>query len=151
MLAAIYKNLLPGETILFSTKKSAIIFVYPTLITVLAVIAYRYMQHHTLLSQLAWIPGCVLLLIWCYVGLEYLTSNYAVTNKRIMMYEGFFNRHRAELRLNTISQVNVDQSLVGQLLNYGVISFHAFGALDAFAYIDHPREFQRFVNQQVNI
>jgi hypothetical protein len=46
--------------------------------------------------------------------------------------------------------VNVDQSLLGQLLNYGIVSINAFGAYDSFTLISHPGEFQKYVNQQLD-
>lgn len=67
-----------------------------------------------------------------------------------MMREGFFFRHMAEIRLNTLSQINVDQSLLGQLLGYGIVSLNAFGAFDAFTMIARPIEFQKCANEQLD-
>lgn len=77
-------------------------------------------------------------------------SEYAVTNKRVMMREGFFFRHTNEMRLSTISQVNVNQSLLGQLLNYGIVTLMAFGAQDSYTIISQPNQFQRYINQQAD-
>ena len=84
------------------------------------------------------------------VWLEYITSEFAVTNKRIMMREGFFFRHMAEIRLNTLSQINVDQSLIGQMLGYGIVTLNAFGAFDAFTMIASPVQFQKVANEQLD-
>jgi uncharacterized membrane protein YdbT with pleckstrin-like domain len=149
-MSYITKNLLPEEQILFSTKKHIIIFIYPLLWTLFSMVASSYMVTNDILAQLAWAPWLLALLFWCYAGLEYLFSEFAVTNKRVMMREGFFYRHSNELRLATISQVTIDQSLLGQILNYGTVSINAFGAFDSYNIIAKPFTFQKNVNEQLD-
>lgn len=149
-MSYIDKNLLPDERILFRTKKHLIIFLVPAILTILSIIAYSYMQSNYILSKVDWAPSLIVLIFWAASGLDYVTSEFAVTNKRVMMREGFFTRHANEMRINTISQVNVDQSLLGQVLDYGIVSINAFGAFDAYPMIAHPFTFQKYVNEQLD-
>jgi uncharacterized membrane protein YdbT with pleckstrin-like domain len=149
-MSYIDRNLLPDERILFRTKKHFIIFLFPLAWTIFSLYATAYMQANPILVKLSWAPGAAALVFWAYAALEYVFSEYAVTNKRVMMREGFFNRHSNEMRLATISQVNVDQSLLGQMLNYGIVTLQAFGAADAYPVIARPNEFQKAVNQQLD-
>ena len=149
-MSYIDRNLLPDERILFRTKKHLIIFFFPVVWTIFSIYASDYMNANPILSKMVWAPWVVALIFWCSVWLNYMTSDYAVTNKRLMMREGFFVRHANEMRLTTISQVNVDQSLPGQLLNYGVVSINAFGAYDSFTMIANPFAFQKVVNEQLD-
>jgi uncharacterized membrane protein YdbT with pleckstrin-like domain len=149
-MSYIDRNLLADEQILFRVRKSFIIFFLPVIVAIFAVYAANYMHNNPILAKLAFIPWLVTSIFWCYVGLEYFTSEYAVTTKRVMMREGFFYRHANEVRLSTISQVKVDQSLLGQILDYGTISINAFGAYDSFPLISHPFLFQKYVNQQLD-
>jgi uncharacterized membrane protein YdbT with pleckstrin-like domain len=149
-MSYIDRNLLSDERILFRVRKHYIIFFVPIVIALFSVYAANYMHNNLILAKLVFVPVLVALIVWAYVGLEYVTSEYAVTTKRVMMREGFFYRHANEVRLTTISQVKVDQSLLGQLLNYGTISINAFGAFDSFPLISHPFEFQKQVNQQLD-
>jgi uncharacterized membrane protein YdbT with pleckstrin-like domain len=149
-MSYIDNNLLPGERILFRTKKHLIIFFFPTVLLILSILASEYMKNNDILSVVAWVPPVILLLVWGHVGLDYWFSEYAVTNKRVMMREGFFIRHANEMRINTVSQVNVDQTLIGSMLNYGTVSINAFGAFDAYPLIANPFAFQKCVNQQVD-
>ena len=66
------------------------------------------------------------------------------------MREGFFYRHTNETRLATISQINVNQSLLGQILNFGTVIINAFGAFDTFTMIAKPFLFQKYVNEQLD-
>lgn len=143
------RNLVPNETILFRTKKTLVIFLVPFILTIFAIYASYYMQTNSILNRVDWVPALIVFIIWCQTGLDYWSSEYAVTNKRVMMREGFFVRHANEMRLNSISQVNVAQSLIGQLLNYGVVSINAFGAFDAYPMIDKPMLFQKYVNEEL--
>lgn len=144
------RNLLNDERILFRTKKSVIIFLFPALWTIFSYYAASYMHDNSVLMKVEIVPWVLAFIFWSYSGLEYYSSDYAVTNKRVMMREGFFTRHSNEIRLNAISQVNVDQSLPGQLLSYGVVTINAFGATDSFPTISHPFAFQQAVNQQID-
>lgn len=144
------RNLLPGEQILFRTKKHLIIFFFPVVWLIFSVYATAYMQANPILNKLAILPWIFAAFFWLQVGINYITSEFAVTNKRIMMREGFFTRHTNEMRISTISQVNVDQSILGQLLDYGRVTIQAFGALDSFSTLAHPGRFQRSVNEQID-
>ena len=144
------RNLLPDERILFRTKKHLIIFFYPLVLAMISMYAYQYMRTNTVLASLDWAPALISTLFAISVFLEYVASDFAITNKRIMMREGFFYRHANELRINTISQVNIDQTIFGQWLDYGNVSINAFGAFDVYHLIAYPVRFQRCVNEQLN-
>jgi len=85
------------------------------------------------------------------VWLEYITSDFVVTNRRLIMKEGFFQRKMAETRLTAISHVSVSQNLIGQLLNYGTVFINNFGgSSDNFTQIGSPVQFQRQVHAQLD-
>jgi uncharacterized membrane protein YdbT with pleckstrin-like domain len=149
-MSYIDRNLLQDEQVRFRTKKHMIIFLAPLVLTIFSIFATRYMLGNPILVKVIWAPWVVLALYWGAIFIEYLFSEYAVTNRRVMMREGFFYRHANETRLAAISQVNIDQSLLAQILNYGTVSINAFGAYDAFPLVSKPYEFQRQVNEQLD-
>lgn len=149
-MSYIDRNLLEDEQIRFRTKKHKIVFFFPVILTIFVIFATRYMLGNAILVKVVWAPWVVLALYWSAILIEYLFSEYAVTNRRVMMREGFFYRHANETRLAAISQVNIDQSLLAQILNYGTVSINAFGAYDAFPLVAKPFEFQRQVNEQLD-
>lgn len=149
-MSYIDRNLLPEERILFRTKKHLIIFFWPAIITIFSVFVTGYLNADPILAVISWSPWFLALILWIYCGIAYITSEFVVTNKRVMMREGFFVRHTNEMRIATISQVNVDQSLLGQLLNYGMVSINAFGATDSYSLISQPFTFQKTVNEQLD-
>jgi uncharacterized membrane protein YdbT with pleckstrin-like domain len=49
----------------------------------------------------------------------------AVTDRRVIYKRGFISRHTAEMNMDKIESVDVDQSLLGRMLGYGTI--HVLG------------------------
>jgi uncharacterized membrane protein YdbT with pleckstrin-like domain len=143
-------RLLPEEVIVFQTRKHKVIFFIPVVLTIVALYAYPFFSHSPMLEKVVWTLFLVPGIFFLYSLVEYMTSIFIVTNKRIMMREGFFTRHTNETLLTSISQVTVDQNLIAQLLNYGTVTVNAFGASDTFVMIAGPYLFQQALNEQVN-
>ena len=59
----------------------------------------------------------------------------AVTDRRIIYKRGFITRHTAEMNMDKVSSVDVDQSLLGRILDYG--SIHVLGSGGSSSQ-DHP-------------
>lgn len=51
----------------------------------------------------------------------------AVTNLRVIFKTGFINRHTAEMNMDKVESVTVDQTLLGRLLNYGTVHVRGVG------------------------
>ena len=149
-MSYIDKNLLPDERICFRTRKHLIIFFFPVAWTLFSIYLDTLMKTNIFLAKVAWAPWLVALIYWLYIWLEYITAEFAVTDKRVMMREGFFHLHMNETRLSAISQVNVNQGILGRIFNFGMVSINAFGAYDAFTLIAQPLNFQNQVNQQID-
>jgi uncharacterized membrane protein YdbT with pleckstrin-like domain len=106
-------------------------------------------------SKIHRIPALIFLILALYSSIMptiiYVTSDYAVTNKRIIMREGFFDRRISDTRLSTVSHVDVNQGPIAQLCNYGDIAINSFGGVgDIFTLIARPNEFQRSVRALLN-
>lgn len=143
------KTLLPDEQILFSTKKHWIIFIIPVFLTIVTFLFYR--NEMELVRKLVLLPTIAAAIAWVNQILLYVTSEFAVTTRRIIMKEGFFFKHTNEMRLSTIANVSVNQSLLGQILNYGTVVIHAFGGdRDPFMQIAYPNEFQKQLQGQLD-
>jgi uncharacterized membrane protein YdbT with pleckstrin-like domain len=52
-------------------------------------------------------------------------TEFAVTDRRVVYKRGFIARHTAEMNMDKIESVDVDQSVLGRLLGYGTI--HVLG------------------------
>ncbi|UQS92975.1 hypothetical protein BRM13313_00045 [Salmonella phage BRM 13313] len=54
--------------------------------------------------------------------LNVLTTEFAVTNKRVIVKRGFIRRDADELRLGKVETIKVDQSITGRILRFSTIS-----------------------------
>ncbi len=142
-------NILPDEQILYRTKKHYIIFLSPVVWTCAAI--FLLSVDNTYVNKAAYLFGLIALLAWLNQLLIYSVSEYAVTTKRIIMREGFFVRHVNETRIATISNVNIDQNVFGQILNFGAIIIKTYGGDDdPFTDIPRPFVFKRILEMQLD-
>src|SRR5450631_1036402 len=63
----------------------------------------------------------------------------AVTNMRIILKRGFIRRHTIEMNMDKVESVDVDQSLLGRIFNFGNITVRGTGSgFETLRMIDHP-------------
>ncbi len=76
--------------------------------------------------------------------LERWLSEYVITNRRIIIKTGFIARKSFEMNLSKIESVNVDQSVMGRILNFGSITIIGSGGTrETFHNIRQPLEFKK--------
>lgn len=74
------------------------------------------------------------------------TTEIAVTNRRIIYKRGFVQRHTVEMNMDKVESVDVNQSVLGRLLDYGDIIVRGTGAsLEPFRGIGAPLDFRNHV------
>lgn len=82
--------------------------------------------------------------------IEYRTSEFGVTNRRVLMKTGFIRRRTFELVLSRLESVEVAQGIAARLLRYGGVTVTGTGAARGmFRRIAAPLEFRRQVYLQL--
>jgi len=72
------------------------------------------------------------------------TSEFAITNKRIIIKVGLISRHTLEMNLSKVESINVEQHLLGRMLGYGTIVVRGTGGTqEPFHNISKPLLFRR--------
>jgi uncharacterized membrane protein YdbT with pleckstrin-like domain len=51
----------------------------------------------------------------------------AVTDRRVIYKRGFINRHTIETHMDKVAAIDVDQSVLGRLLDYGTVTVRGTG------------------------
>src|SRR5262245_20187827 len=78
-----------------------------------------------------------------------MTSEFGVTNRRVIIKTGFLHRRTLELLLRQVEAISVDQSVAGRMFNYGTIMLSGTGGVkEEFHNIAAPLEFRRQVQSQ---
>jgi uncharacterized membrane protein YdbT with pleckstrin-like domain len=130
------RNLLPGEQVTFRTHLSLVIFTVPAALALLALFFYllapgtRLVGHLFLLGALA--VGAV-------KYFDYATSEFAVTNKRIIIKVGFLKRRTLEMQVQKVETVAVNQGIGARILGCGdILVTGTGGTKEAFRHVSAP-------------
>jgi uncharacterized membrane protein YdbT with pleckstrin-like domain len=117
------------ENVVFKTKRHWIIFVWPVFF---AFIGLSFITN----NQFFW--GLLLFIPMVLAFIDYQTSEFAVTNKRVVAKVGFIRRNSIEVLLTKVEGIRIEQSILGRMLNYGAIITGAAGSSNPFTSIANP-------------
>ena len=150
------QNLMPGEQIMYETTLHWKIFLSPIIVGLLGTVFFVI----ALASDIseAWWACCLsmfvfLLAILSFVSaaISYATSEFAVTNKRVLAKVGFIRRHSSELLLTQVEGIRVHQGIMGRLLGYGTTVVTGTGGTEGvFKNIADPLGFRKQVQSQIH-
>jgi uncharacterized membrane protein YdbT with pleckstrin-like domain len=151
------KNLATGETVMYRTRLHWIIFIKSILLGIVAVIVFGIGLFKPIFpnaSVIFYYGAGILLLIFLIMFISrwilYTSSEFGVTNSRVLIKVGFISRHSLELLLTKVEGIGVDQSIMGRMLNYGTIIVTGTGGTkESFAMISQPMEFRKKVQEQI--
>ncbi len=151
------QNLQPGEEIIYKAKLHWALFLQPIEIFILALLffllgsgsngdpSFNFIQ---CLGGL-FILGSILSAIGAII--TFMTTEFALTNKRIIAKSGFIRRRSVELLLQKVESIGVDQPILGRLLDYGTITVTGTGGTkEPFGKIAEPLELRNRVNEQIS-
>jgi len=144
-------SLLEGESVVFKTRRHKIVFLWP-MIWLLA--GFGTLIGSYFIDEDIWVFSVVFVVVALIHGgilwLEYITSEFGVTNQRVIIKEGFIKRKTMEVFLKRIESVQVDQSVMGRILDFGIVVVAGTGgAQDPFEKIRNPLEFKKQIQQQL--
>jgi uncharacterized membrane protein YdbT with pleckstrin-like domain len=153
-------NLMPNEKVLFTARVHPAVFLPSIVMLVLTIALFIYGLSTAAIVSKAGSPppeitatammGSVLL---CFSGVLFVysillglqaiiimfTTEFAVTNRRVIAKTGFIRRHTLEMLLPKIESVSVNQNILGRLLNFGTVTVTGTGGTkESFRAIIEP-------------
>jgi len=151
------KNLMDGERVAYRTHRHWIIFRRPILIFVIGLLLFvagqlwKDQPNATLVGEWALgVSAALALVLAIPAWIERSSSEFAVTNKRVIVKIGWIRRRSIETLLSKIEAIEVMQSLQGRMLDYGtIIIIGTGGTKEPFEQIAAPLEFRRKVQEQI--
>ena len=139
-------NLLAGEQVVFRTRLHWKLLVGPLLFAVATLLLIPILASQGAWNNLALIAPALGLLVLLTAFIRRQSSDFAVTNKRVMMKVGVFSTRSVELLLTQIEAIAVHQSLGGRIFGYGdIVVTGSGGTEEAFSSIQAPLELRRAV------
>jgi uncharacterized membrane protein YdbT with pleckstrin-like domain len=142
----------PGERVLYSTNAHWI-FYLPAIVAWLAALALLIASRMTGIDWLvmfclaASAVVAIVALYWTVkVWFHRLTTETDVTDRRVVHKTGFVKRRTFEMALDKIESVDVNQSIMGRILDYGNVTIMGVGeGRETIAAIASPLAFRNAI------
>ena len=139
----------PGERVLYSTNAHWI-FYFPAILAWIAAIALFAISRRSDVYSVEMLclfgSGLVALaaLYWTLKGwFHRFTTETDVTNLRVVHKTGFIKRRTFEMALDKVESVDVDQTILGRILNYGDVTIRGVGeGIEKITTVDSPLAFR---------
>jgi uncharacterized membrane protein YdbT with pleckstrin-like domain len=137
-------NLVAGEKVMYRAHLHWVIYI-PVVFALLLLsamgVAFRAAENT---KDIAWLFFVLAPLPLIRPYLLYRFSEFAVTDKRVLVKTGILQRHTLETLLTKVENMSVDQSIWGRLFNYGTITVTGTGGTkEQFERIAAPLEFRK--------
>ncbi len=154
-------SLLNDEKVIFATHPHWIVFGSTALSVFFAIVLYIFgantpALHIALLGWPLYKIGATFFVLYAiylllYALIKYYTSEYGVTNKRVIMKIGWIQRDAFETFLTRVEGIKVWQSIMGRIFNYGTITVVGTGGTaDSFPQVPNPMQFRHIVQEQLD-
>jgi uncharacterized membrane protein YdbT with pleckstrin-like domain len=159
------QNLMPGERILVKARLHWALFLGPIIVLLGGVLiaAALGFAGYSLLQTSDSSDAGMALLVCCLpttllVGVlsvgsalvTYFSTEFALTDRRIIAKSGFLRRRSLEILLSKVESIGVTQPLVGRALDYGtVVVSGSGGTKQGFPNIANPMDLRNRINDQI--
>ena len=134
-------SLIPDEQVVFRARLNRIIFFPPLVLLAISIWLFAYSVPLGAEVVLA------VTILWGLVKyVDYASSEFAVTNKRVIIKVGVLRRRTLEMLNTKVEAVAVNQGILGRIFGYGdIVVTGTGGTNEPFNGISSPLEFRRAV------
>jgi uncharacterized membrane protein YdbT with pleckstrin-like domain len=142
----------PGEKVLYSTNAHWIFYLPAIAAWILAVVLF-FLSRATVTESLVLLylsasaVVAIAALYWTFKAwFHRWTTETDVTNLRVVHKTGFIKRRTFEMSLDKVESVDVDQSILGRILNYGNVTVRGVGeGAETITTIASPLDFRNHI------
>jgi uncharacterized membrane protein YdbT with pleckstrin-like domain len=153
-MSYIQNNLMPNEKILYSARVHPAVFLPAGLALLFGIAAaiFGATLNEEAYRWLSYLIALMFLVMALRLGLDALialtTTEFAVTNRRVVAKTGLFHRRTLEMLIPKVESVLVYQSLIGRIFNLGSVTVTGTGGTrEKFAAIQDPAGVRKKINQ----
>ena len=143
----------PGESLVHKSKLHWFIYwpVLPFLaVLILGLLLWGAMANGTDQQQPNGLADVLLavgaiggIITWLRAWIRRTTTELAVTDRRVIFKRGLIRRHTVEMNMDKVESVDVDQSILGRIFNYGDVTVRGTGAsIEPLRMIQDPLHFR---------
>jgi uncharacterized membrane protein YdbT with pleckstrin-like domain len=153
------ENLMNDEHVVYRSKLHWIIFLVPIIFAILgflfilAFLAFLFEGAGKGAMEILWFvffSFLIAIILAILTSICRKTSEFGITNKRVLMKMGFIMRDSLEIFLTKVEGIQVRQGILGRIFNYGTIVVKGTGGTrNIFCVIEDPMEFRKKVQEQI--
>lgn len=152
-MAYVEDHLLPGEKVIYQATPHWVLIGLPLGMLVLALsgVLYGVLSNSGLSALLG--LGCFAIFFFSAMlqGVTYFTTEFALTDRRIIAKDGLIRQRSVELLLSQVESIGVNQPLLGRVLDFGTITVVGTGGTrEPFRDIADPMQLRRRVHMQIS-
>src|SRR5689334_23468603 len=118
----------PGERVIMRGHLHWIVYWHALVFLLLAILCLAW-SGSSGVGVVAWLAalafGVLCVIATAHAWFIRWITEIAVTDRRIIYKRGFINRHTEEMNMDKVASVDVDQSILGRILDYGTL--HVIG------------------------
>ena len=146
-MSYVQKELSKGERIVYQTTLHPIVFLVPSLLVAwLSLSGFLALadEASSFFPSLSGFAMAGFVAVWAW--LRFISSEFAVTDRRVLIKTGFVSRKTLETMLTEVEGVQVAQGILGRMLDYGTLTVTGTGGTNKpFKKIRRPLEFRKHV------
>jgi uncharacterized membrane protein YdbT with pleckstrin-like domain len=145
------KVLQPGESVVYTTRLHWLIFrrAITAFVFGLAFLVASGLSNGNLVTALqilAILCWLLALSAWIRALILRATTEFAVTDRRVIYKTGIFSRHTREMNRSRVESVDVDQAIFGRIFGYGtVIVKGTGGTFEPIYFVAEPLTFRSHI------
>jgi uncharacterized membrane protein YdbT with pleckstrin-like domain len=121
----------PGEKIIMVGRLSWIVYhraIFLLIVGIILIVLERIFWGETIVIPVtAALFGALAIIAAIHAWFMRWITEIAVTERRVIYKRGFINRHTIEMNMDKVATVDVDQSVLGRLFNYGTVTVQGTG------------------------
>lgn len=147
-MSYIDKTLLPDEKVIYRSHPHWIV-VFKSLVTLslIAALATMWARHTLFILSFYSLLGLGVSLSGL---IAYYSSEFGITDKRVIMKSGFISRYAFETSLDRIEGVEISQSIMGRIFDYGSVRIRGVsGTNELFSAVRYPFRFRYKVLEEI--
>ncbi len=136
------------NNVIYQAHLHLIIFLWP--IALLCVTAYLALVFPQLRTP-SYVMGLCALLWIAITGLTWLSSSLLIKKKQVILCTGILMRQTVDIPMNKIECIDIRQSIIGSLMNYGsLVITGSGGSRQVVDYLNNPLTCRRYIEQMMH-
>ena len=140
-------NLRSDESVVYETRLHWIMYAAGFSLTIVGLCLLFFTSALSIPGAFLFVAGVISLIV---AWIRRVTSEFAVTNKRVIIKIGVIWRRTIEMNLSSLETIEVDQDVIGRIIGYGkVVIIGTGGTNEPFSRIENPLEFRKAVQSQL--